>query len=175
MVVTIYLHLYTVRENIVFTQNVESDDQFQQFYCQYILFVKRRMSIHVFPSLTEVLLYGVNKSRLLKCNRVEYSLLWKLHVANKNMCTEAANTGSFKHLPKSIKINTFLLRQSSESFAHHQSFVVYMLMAPESSSGNHIIRKKQLTCLKSLTTVFYIKLCLSNFLSHCRNLIYKKM
>ena len=86
----------------MFTQNVESDDQFQQFYCQYISFVKRRLSIHVFPSLTEVLLYGVNKSHLLKCNRVEHSLLWTLHVTNKNMCTEAINTGSFKHLPKSI-------------------------------------------------------------------------
>ena len=49
-----------------------------------------------------------------------------MHVANKNICTEATNTGWLKHLPKSIQKTTFLLRQSSESFAHHQLFVVYM-------------------------------------------------
>ena len=46
-----------------------------------------------------------------------------MHVVNKNICTQATNTGSFKHLPKSIQKTTFLLRQSSESFAHHHLFV----------------------------------------------------
>ena len=39
----------------LFTKNVESDYQFLQFYCRYILFMKRTFSVHVFQSLTETL------------------------------------------------------------------------------------------------------------------------